>query len=142
MSNWIKRTPIKGDHIRIKFHDIYHHAIYVSTLCVVQFGLPMDIYDNPDKVKVITTSFEEFSKFGDEIEIRTYSETELINKRDNEQIVEYALSKVGEGGYNLMHNNCEHFANLCVFGKKISKQVDDIYSQVEMMLKGLKKDDK
>ena len=30
------------------------------------------------------------------------------------------------GGYDLLNNNCDHFSNLCAFGKKKSDQVDDI----------------
>ena len=40
----------------------------------------------------------------------------------------YALSRLGEGGYDLVSNNCEHFSNECVFGKKTSNQVKDVLS--------------
>ena len=137
-NSWKSIEPYRGAHLRIKFHDIYHHGIYVSDDCVVQFGLPMDVYDKPEKVKVIATSFNEFISFGEFCEVRTFSQEEKQTKRDDEEICEFALSKIGMGGYNLIHNNCEHFANLCVFGKKISKQVEDVYKNVELLLKGIK----
>ena len=30
------------------------------------------------------------------------------------------------GGYDLFNNNCEHFSNLCAFGKAKSDQIDNI----------------
>lgn len=38
-------------------------------------------------------------------------------------IVQRALSRLGEPGYDLFSNNCEHFANWCVTGEPISTQV-------------------
>ena len=35
-------------------------------------------------------------------------------------------ARIGEGGYNIIHNNCEHLAYECVFGEKKSEQTDAI----------------
>ncbi|KAF7638305.1 LRAT domain-containing protein [Meloidogyne graminicola] len=37
-------------------------------------------------------------------------------------IVERALTKLGTGGYNVMHNNCEHFAKWCRYSLRESDQ--------------------
>lgn len=37
-----------------------------------------------------------------------------------------ALSKIGEKGYNLIWNNCQHYASFVQYGKKYSPQVDNI----------------
>lgn len=137
--SWSPIEPYKGAHIRVKFHDFFHHGIYISHDCVVQFGLPMDVYSEPEKVKVLVSSLEEFCKDESIFEVRVYSKDELLRKRSDEEIGDYALSCVGMGGYNLLNNNCEHFANLCVFGKKISAQVESVYKDVEMLLAKLKK---
>lgn len=44
---------------------------------------------------------------------------------DRVEVVRRALSQVGcnFGGYNFIFNNCEHFANWCATGRRISKQV-------------------
>ena len=34
------------------------------------------------------------------------------------------------GTYNLISNNCEHFANECVFGQAVSEQVEDVFSKI------------
>jgi HRAS-like suppressor 3 len=37
-------------------------------------------------------------------------------------IVDRALHKLGSGGYNLLQNNCEHFAKWCRYGSRESEQ--------------------
>ncbi|KAK3088763.1 hypothetical protein FSP39_023490 [Pinctada imbricata] len=39
------------------------------------------------------------------------------------EIVELALSKIGEIGYNVLWSNCEHFAALCRYGQMKSDQI-------------------
>lgn len=41
-----------------------------------------------------------------------------------EEIVKNALSRLGTIGYNVLFDNCEHFAAWCRYGKKKSDQVD------------------
>ena len=43
-----------------------------------------------------------------------------------EQIVKRARSKVGQGGYDILFNNCEHFARWCATGSSSSTQVSDV----------------
>ena len=43
-----------------------------------------------------------------------------------DEIVENARSRIGEGGYHILYNNCEHFVNQCAFGEKVSSQVDGL----------------
>ena len=38
-------------------------------------------------------------------------------------VIQRAMSKLGEEGYNLVKNNCEHFAFWCKTGQKKSKQL-------------------
>ena len=62
------------------------------------------------------------------LEVRVFNQEELKTKRSPQDIVNYAFSRIGEKGYNLVSNNCEHFANDCLFGKKKSNQVDSVLS--------------
>jgi hypothetical protein len=43
-----------------------------------------------------------------------------------EESLELGLSQVGQGNYNLLLNNCEHFVTHIRFQKKISKQIRNI----------------
>lgn len=125
--------PIAGDHIRVHVNGYYHHGIYIGNDEVIQFGHPFDMYTDHNEIKVIKSPIEDFLR-GGFLEVRQYSKKELKIKFKNELIIEIAKSKLGEGDYNLLYNNCEHFANLCVFGKKESKQVDNIHEKIKKLL--------
>lgn len=49
---------------------------------------------------------------------------EVDTPRSQAEILRAAKEKLGEGGYHLATNNCEHFANYCRYGKKRSGQVE------------------
>lgn len=125
--------PYKGAHIRTKIGDIYHHAIYMGDDEVVQFGLPSDMFVKAKDVRVIRSPIKDF--LVGFLEVRVYNKMELKKKRSNDEIVKIALSRVGEGNYSLLKNNCEHFCNECVFGEKISGQVEGAIKDVRAMLK-------
>ena len=82
---------------------------------------------DPSKARVINTPLNEFLK-GGVLEVRVYTDEELKRKRSPKAIVAEALAHLGEGGYNIISNNCEHFSNLCAFGKKESNQVEAVFS--------------
>lgn len=137
MSKWEMTTPYEGAHIRVQIQSIYHHGIYIGNDEVVQFGLLTDMIRPKEEVKVLKSSIEEFLQ-GGFLEVRVYDRKEKKIKNDNQKIIEIALSKLGEGGYDIVHNNCEHFANFCVFNKKESQQVDNIREEIRKKL-GIKK---
>ena len=59
--------------------------------------------------------------------IRQIEEAEKQRKYklySKEETVERAKSRIGESGYNLFHNNCEHFAIWCKTGIAESYQVE------------------
>ena len=124
-----------GAHIRVKVGNFYHHGIYIGDGEVVQFGLPFDMYTDAKDVKVLRSPISDFCKPDDFIEVYVYSRKELKQKFKDEVIIANALSHVGEGGYSIIKNNCEHFANFCIFGKKVSDQIDGAYKDVEEMYK-------
>ena len=132
--SWELTDLYPGAHIRVQIGDFYHHGIYIGDGEVVQFGLPFDVYTDPSQVKVLRSPLKDFCSNAVFIEVYHFSKKELKQKLPDEQIVKTALSKVGEGGYSVIANNCEHFANYCVFGKKTSKQIDDIYESVAALL--------
>ncbi len=51
-----------------------------------------------------------------------------------EETITRARSKLGEGGYNLAFNNCEHFAVWCKTGVKDSSQVNKILDIITYLL--------
>ena len=137
MSKWEMKEPYIGAHIRVQIQSIYHHGIYIGNDEVIQFGLLCDMLKPKEEVKVLVSSIEEFLQ-GGFLEVRVFDRKERKIKNDDLKIVEIAKSKLGEDGYDIVHNNCEHFANFCIFNKKESKQIDDIRSEIRKKL-GIKK---
>lgn len=121
----MKWRPVEaeaGDMVRIRIGSIYHYGVFVSENEVIQFGLPpREISRNWDSVKVLSTDAETFSA-GSIVEVACLDRGETKKRIPKKKTVEIARSRIGEGGYNLIHNNCEHFANECVFGVKYSEQ--------------------
>lgn len=137
MSKWEMKEPYIGAHIRVQIQSIYHHGIYIGNDEVIQFGLLNDMLKPKEEVRVLVSSIEEFLQSGF-LEVRVFDRKERKIKNDDLKIVEIAKSKLGEDGYDIVHNNCEHFANFCIFNKKESKQIDDIRSEIRKKL-GIKK---
>lgn len=112
--------------IRVSIGTVYHYGIFVSENEVIQFGLPPipeNIRDSAD-IRVISTDIDTFS-CGKIVERAVFTFSEKLRKFPAPEIISRARSRLGEGGYSLLHNNCEHFANECVFGVKRSLQEDE-----------------
>lgn len=124
---WGSGPPKMGDHISVKrAWGLYaHHGIYVSDDEVIHFaGQEKDSIFDWSKPEVIVTDLEYFLR-GGILEVKEYTDDELDYLYPPEEIVKYARACVGDKGYNLIFNNCEHFANTCTLGKHCSIQVSD-----------------
>ena len=123
---WVQKNPVMGDHIRVKrMGGIYmHHGIYVSDNEVIHFtGTDDDSIMDSSKNRVISSDLNFFLK-GGELEVKEYTDEEFQDLYAPDQIVAYARSCIGDGDYNVIFNNCEHFANVCTLGRFRSHQVE------------------
>ena len=120
---WAYRECAIGDIIRVKLGSVYHYGIFVSEDEVIAFGLPptAENLKNPQEIKVLSTDIDVFS-CGNLVEAAQLSLKEKLKRTAPEKTIAIARSRIGEGGYNLIHNNCEHFVNEVVFGEKVSEQ--------------------
>lgn len=128
---WVAETPKRGDMIRTKVRFYYHYGIFVDEGCVVQFGMPDNAGVDPETIAVLTTDIDTFMN-GAIPETARLSAAERKKRRSPEETVEYALSKLGTKGYNILHNNCEHFANECLFGEAKSSFVDAVREKIRL----------
>ena len=127
---WVKKRPAMGDHIRVNRGLYSHHGIYVSDEEVIHFtGNEDDSILDWSKPEVISSDIEYFLK-GDTLEVREYTDDELEDLYPVDHIVQYARACLGDKGYNLIFNNCEHFANTCTLGRFRSKQVEDVFGSL------------
>jgi hypothetical protein len=108
----------KGDHLVTPRTGYTHHGIYIGGNDVIHYA---GFSDGMKKDRIAITSLEEF-KNGHSVTVNNY----LSRTYDYEEAVERAYSRLDEDWYNVLVNNCEHFANWCVMGVHSSSQVNSL----------------
>ena len=131
---WTCDSPKMGQIIRTRVSFYYHYGIFVSEDEVIQFGLPTDPGKSAEQIKVLVSDIYTFLN-GGELETAKPSLAEKKTMRKPEEIVKTARSRIGEGGYDILHHNCEHFVNECAFGKSNSSFLDDVREKLRQKLK-------
>lgn len=106
-----------GDHLYVSKAGYHHHGIYSGSGKVIHYG---GFAEKFKKEKIKEVSLSDFLN-GNDVIIAEYSESE--RKYSRSKSVERARSRIGEDGYNLFSNNCEHFVVWCITGDAKSKQV-------------------
>lgn len=131
--NWMDKEPTYGDIVRTKVTFYHHYGIFVSEEEVIQFGLPDNVSRPADEVAVLATDVYTFLN-GGSIEVGVPDKEERRRQRDPETVVSLARSRIGEKGYDILHNNCEHFVNDCAFGEATSSFVQDVRMKLRRKL--------
>ena len=124
---WLMKDPAPGDMIRVKAGEIYHYGVFVSEEEVIQFGpTPSErLKLRNDEIKVISTDIDAFL-VGGFLEVAEFDRKEKKKNRSPKDTIAYARENLGRGGYNILYNNCEHFATECVTGRALSSQTDHV----------------
>lgn len=130
---WIEKAPKYGDIIRTKVSFYHHYGIFVDETKVIQFGLPDDPGKPADQIKVLSTDVYTFLQGGD-LEVGKPDSDEKKRMRSPEERVSIAEQRLGTGGYDILHNNCEHFVNECAFGEKKSSFLNDVRAKLKNKL--------
>ena len=125
----ISRKPLPGD-IVVAVRVCYkHYGIYIGNNQVIHFAGEEGREKDPRYAKVTKTSFAEFQK-----KSRVFvEETTDYIAFPAEQVIAMAKARLGEKGYNILINNCEHFANECKYGVRRSRQVEDTLKETAML---------
>lgn len=131
---WVNDTPKKAEIIRTKVTFYYHYGIFIDENEVIQFGLPNDPGKPSEQIKVLSTDVYTFL-CGGNIEVGRPNKEEKMRMFSQEEIIKTARNRIGEGGYDILHNNCEHFVNSCVFGESSSSFVDSVRNKIKQKLK-------
>lgn len=129
-----EQSPVFGDMIRVKVSFYHHYGIYVDDETVIQFGLPDNVNQPADSVRVLSSDIRAFLR-GGELEVAALTAAERRICRSPQDTVAAAKARLGEGGYHILHNNCEHFAHACLFGDARSSFVDDLRASIRKKLK-------
>ena len=115
-----------------------HHGIDCGDGTAIHYRKPSEVIER--------TSMATFAR-GGKVYIRPYPVRFIPDT-----VIQRAESRLGERKYNLIFNNCEHFATWCVTGVNDSRQirnfvpllnqidVDQLYRPIQEALTGIKKD--
>lgn len=124
---WVMKEPKRGDMIRVGLGSIYHFGIFVSEDEVIQFGLAPSqrALLRDSEVEVLSSDIDAFLA-GGFLEVCEFDRKERKKHRKPEEVVACARKRLGERGYHILYNNCEHFANECLSGEHICHQADDV----------------
>ncbi len=127
---WEPAIPVYGDMIRARVGSVYHYGIFVSEDEIIAFGLPPAerFRDCPDRFRVTSTGIDVFS-CGSIIEKAFPDRKEKRKRFSAEKTVSAARARLGEEGYNILHNNCEHFVWECAYGVKRCTQEEEARSR-------------
>ena len=109
----------KGSHIRVKYDKYYHHGIYMGNNEIVHF-FGDDEFDIYSKNLTIKKTIFDLFKNNKEAELKIYNEYESSLLLPKEEILKNATNLIGRKDYDILFNNCEHFAYFCTFGKRKS----------------------
>jgi hypothetical protein len=111
-----------GSHIRVRrLAGYWHHGIYVGEGMVVHFNGEVL---STEAACIQHATMDAFAD-GGAVEVVSYGRGRKGRKFSGVKIAERAANKVGESGYHLFNNNCEHFATWCVTGKAYCDQIVD-----------------
>ena len=109
----------RGDHLRAGVPGAPHHdGIYLGDNRVIH--LTGGEGGGKPNARVRIDSIAVFAS-GRPVTIRPYA-----GHDDPDAIVARAMSKLGEGNYHLIFNNCQHFARWCATGDHHSEQVTSV----------------
>lgn len=132
--DWSVKEPKAGDIIRVKVRFYHHYGIYTGEDTVVQFGLPDNSGIDPAAIRVMESDLSTWAQYG-AAESMVLSKEEKKRRRSPKETVAIARARIGEGGYNILHNNCEHFATDCVLGEKTSNFLEEVRQKIRMKMK-------
>lgn len=124
---WKFKNPVRGDHIRVSRGLINHHGIYVDDDEVIHFSSVGDDNLTGEGNEIIKTDVSLFHRDG-RIQVKIYTAEEHPYPVD--AIIHWARACIGEDGYCLFSNNCEHFASFCTLGTHRSHQVEKFISKI------------
>ena len=127
---WWQSECKLGDMIRISFGNFYHYGIFVSEEEVIQFGLPPFEGLLNRKFEDIAVCVSDSYTFagGKTVEVASIEKSDKKRRLSPKKTVRIARECIGDKGYDILHNNCEHFAKYCYFGEKRCEVTESVVS--------------
>ena len=117
--------PLRGDIVRVhRKEHYYHYGIALDENTVVHFtALKDDMTSNKKDMKILETSLDRFL-LGGQLEVQVPFDSCYSRDQVAEKAKRWVNCVQFRGKYyNLVTNNCEHFARYCYYGSHKSNQV-------------------
>ena len=120
-----------GDVVAVKRHmDFYHHfGVYAGGGKIIHYAAEKGDFGKRDMVTVHLSPFREFLGDSRNYYVVSLKKGSGIRAYSPEETVRRAYSRLGESSYNLITNNCEHFALWCKTGVNGSHQVEALLAE-------------
>jgi hypothetical protein len=120
----------RGDRLEVEHRIVgstvtyLHHGVDIGDGTVVH-ARPHEFRNPFGGGRVVRTSLAEFAE-GRAVRVRNEPPAEF----SPDEIANRALAHVDRDGYDLVIDNCEHFATWCATGRRSSRQVDIVIGRV------------
>lgn len=124
-----KKNAVYGDILVAQRTAYRHYGVYTQDETVIHYT-SQDSDISKDN-KIIETSIRDFIKDSNEYFVLNLDSS--VSVYSPSDTVKRAKSRIGEKLYDVMTNNCEHFAMWCKTGKSESSQIDDIISTAKLV---------
>lgn len=110
-----------GDHIKVNRKLYWHHGIYCGNNEVIHYtpGADGGVADMLLGEGVVC--LDSLDSFADGSDVKVVHYKSCADRR---VVLRRARGRLGEREYNLVTNNCEHFATWCKTGSRSSQQVN------------------
>jgi hypothetical protein len=120
-----RQEPPLGSHLVTPRRGYLHHGIYVGDGRVVHYaGLAGGLHRGPIE-EICLARFTRSRP--------VWVKSHVPSNFDSREVIRRARSRVGEDGYRLLTNNCEHFCEWCLRGEHRSYQVDAVLARLGVL---------
>jgi hypothetical protein len=120
------KPPSKGDVIWTFRFPYFHCGIYEDENSVIHFAPDENALKSKESAIICKTSLEKFAD-GYPVFVIEFPNEKCFS---SDEVITRAHSRLGEIGYSLPLNNCDHFAAWCKTDKHHSIQVDFVKEMV------------
>ncbi|XP_014677569.1 PREDICTED: lecithin retinol acyltransferase-like [Priapulus caudatus] len=124
----------RGDHIYVWRTGYHHHGIWDGRKVIHFDGAKsgdksnatirrdtLDVFLNGGKLKIYLYGVSWWNTWYEWLTTSTTLESD-----PPDTVMDRAESRIGDSGYNLIFNNCEHFAHWCKLGERAKKVLRQI----------------
>ncbi|KAH9508855.1 Phospholipase A and acyltransferase 3 [Bulinus truncatus] len=118
-NDYVLRFLQPGDLVKIDRHLYYHWGVYIGDRKIIHITKERPLDKSCGEIRE-----DDLLKVAGKSKIYVGNDRDKRYKpRNPEKVVKKAKLCIGSVDYNLVTRNCEHFANYCRYGQRVSEQI-------------------